>query len=101
MPRQLQITETTKNLPMELVNYILNFAPIRNPTADCIQRVIDVYNVDHSWYYTQYSGMYYIKHNISFSDYYWVSNAEYNGFEYGSTAYNNPNIIVSDLDTAF
>lgn len=94
--KELQITKTTQTLPMSLVQYILSYAPICSPTAKCIQRVIDVYNIDHSWHYTQESKLYYIKHYISFSDYYWSSNEEYNDFDYGSAAQNNPNVILYD-----
>lgn len=60
----------TKMLPIEIINYILSFAPITPPCVNCVKQLIEDYGVDHNWDYTKTYKMYYIKNIMSFSSYY-------------------------------
>jgi hypothetical protein len=74
-------------LPIELVRYILSFAPIVSPTSVCIKRVIDVYNEDHHWDLTKCYKKYYIKNIMPFSSYYWFSREVPHEFNLGPDEY--------------
>ena len=76
------------NLPIEIINYILAFAPIKSPSVQCIKRVIHVYNIDHNWDYTKRYRLYHIKNIMSFYDYYCHSMDEPYEYLFGPIAYN-------------
>jgi hypothetical protein len=76
-------------LPIELVHYILSFAPIVSPSSNCIKRLIDVYERDHSWLLTTGARMYYVKNIIPLCEYYWLSRNEPDEFDLGPSEYNS------------
>ena len=93
MSNEIQIYKENKivfmpNLPMDLVNYILKFAPIVNPSSKCIKRLIDVYNEDHNWSLTKQYRLYYIKNIMSFECYYWDTRCDPEEYMLGPNEYN-------------
>lgn len=78
-----------QKLPMDLVKYILLFAPIISPPSKCIKRLIDVYNEEHNWYLTKQYRMYYIKNILTFEVYYWWSRDHPDEFMLGPSEYDN------------
>jgi hypothetical protein len=75
-------------LPIDLVNYILTYAPIISPGAKCINRLIEVYDKDHNWDLTKQYKKFYIKNILPFDVYYWWSNEDPEDYMYGPNEYN-------------
>lgn len=76
-----------KNLPLDIVKYILLFSPITSPSGGPIKRVIKCYEEDHCYYLTKKYRKYFIQNIISFSDYYFHSRQVPNEYELGPYSY--------------
>ncbi len=58
-------------LPIELVDYIMAFMPVKPPHFKCMDHIIRTYHEDHDLYAHKRGAMFYcIKNLLSFSEYY-------------------------------
>jgi hypothetical protein len=82
-------------LPIELVNYIISFAPIEPPHFKCMNHVICAYHQDHNWYaFDRGARFYHIKYLLSFSEYYFDTLINNEDYKFGQDCYNDLTNIV-------
>lgn len=87
--------------PKEIQKYIFKYISLKTESANLINNIILVYNLDHNWSYTKLAKLYYIKNILEFHYYVFDSLTDPYEYLYGPKYYDSSEKFYIEDDSIF